>query len=158
MAFTFEYQHPLTAVFDKFIDPQFLYDRCIALGDIDVDCSVESDDDNVSITLNRRVRSDAPSVLQKILGTEQKLDIVEVWQRDASGWRGTSETDIVGTPLSISATMSLQPATQGCRFSMNYRCKAKVPLIGGKVEKAMAEKFEQELIRDHTYTADALVD
>ncbi|MEH6519547.1 MAG: DUF2505 family protein, partial [Halioglobus sp.] len=40
-----------------------------------------------------------------------------------------------GQPVTISASFKLLPTRTGCRYTVSHSVKAKIPLVGGRVEK-----------------------
>jgi hypothetical protein len=59
-------------------------------------------------------------------------------------WRGTSEGSLSiespGKPASATGTIRLEPSGTGTTEVVELEIKVKVPLIGGKLEKLMADK------------------
>ncbi|WP_372749354.1 DUF2505 family protein, partial [Litorivivens sp.] len=42
---------------------------------------------------------------------------------------------VEGQPVTIGGKFTLKPSKKGCVYSVSHTCKAKIPLVGGKVEK-----------------------
>jgi len=135
MAVTFDFDHDLQTVFETLTDPQFLVDRCIALGELDAECEVEEDGDAVILTMVREIQRDLPKVLDKVFGGVQTTDFTEEWRPHKDGWKGHWTMSVRGQPVTVDAEFQLQPTAKGCRYSVSHSAKAKIPLLGGQVEK-----------------------
>lgn len=130
-----DFNHDTDSVYELLTDPQFLVDRCIALGELSADCDFEEDGDEVIIRLTREVQRDLPRVLAKLFDPVQVMDMTERWQPDGEGWSGDWSMEVRGQPVTITAKFKLAPTAGGCRYSVSHRVKANIPLVGGRVEK-----------------------
>ena len=63
---------------------------------------------------------------------------------------------IKGQPVVISAEMALQPQGGGCEYRVSHRCKAKIPLVGGKVEKFVLSQTDDGAVAELDYLKKAL--
>lgn len=129
--------HDIDTVWEKLTDPDFRVERSDALGEFNAECEVEVDGDgeHVTVTMSRDVERELPSVLAKVFSSRQSLNFTEQWDWDGTGWQGQLHVDVKGQPVKISADFSLMPQGDGCVYQITHRCKAKIPLVGGKVEK-----------------------
>lgn len=135
MSFEFTFSHSVDDVFDLFCDPDFLVERSIALGELSADAEIEDDGSKVTIIMRREVVRDLPKVLAKVFDSKQVLNLTEDWQQIGEAFIGKSTFLVEGQPVEIKTEMTLKPANGGCVFNISYKAKAKIPLVGGKVEK-----------------------
>ncbi|MEH6551079.1 MAG: DUF2505 domain-containing protein [Pseudomonadales bacterium] len=130
-----EFGQNIDTVFELLTDPQFLVDRCLALGELSAECEIFEDGDHILVELTREVTRDLPSFLARIFDPVQTMSMKETWSPDGDGWSGHWTVIIEGQPVSINADFSLKPAANGCIYTVSHKAKAKIPLIGGKLEK-----------------------
>jgi hypothetical protein len=105
----------------------------------------------VKVHMVREVIRELPSVLAKIFNAKQVLEFVESWQPVKDGWQGTLAIDVKGQPVQISASISLLATADGCEYGVSHRCKAKIPLIGGKVEKFILSQTDSGAVEELDY-------
>ncbi len=135
MPVKFDFKHDLQTVYDTLTDPDFLVDRCLALGELSAECEAEEDDEGLTLTLVREIQRDMPRALAKVFGSSQVTDMTEQWWPDGDGWSGHWTMSVRGQPVTIEADFELQPQGKGCRYSVSHSAKAKIPLVGRQVEK-----------------------
>ena len=58
---------------------------------------------------------------------------------------GTVEMAVAGAPIALKGTVRLAPGGPGTVEQLDAELKAKVPLIGGKIEKAAAPPIEEAI-------------
>jgi hypothetical protein len=151
----FEFNHEAQLVYETLTDPEFLVDRCLALGELSAECEVEEGDDGTTINLVREVERDLPRILAKLFDSIQLMDMSEQWHSDGETWHGDWTINIRGQPVTITARFELSPTDRGCCYSVTHRVKARIPLVGKQVEKyilgqtANGASDELEYLRDH---------
>jgi len=156
MTATYSFNASVDAVFDKLTDPDFLVARSVALGEKNIQCDVESEGRKTTVTLARTIKRDLPAVLAKLFGTENRTVLTEKWEDIGSSKSGTYTLDVIGQPVSLSARFKLKPTAQGCEYSADYTCKAKIPIVGGKVEDFILGQTEDGMRREMDYLQKAL--
>ena len=70
----------------------------------------------------------------------------EEWE-DSTG--GTLRIEAPGTPSEVKGTVTLRPEGSGAREIVELDLKIKVPLLGGKLEKLLAEKVTAGMDAEH---------
>lgn len=135
MSVKYQFDCGVDEVWALLCDPDFRVERGMSMGDVSADCEIEEDDGRVTVKMNREVIKELPSVLAKIFSPQQNLVITENWQAKGDGWEGSMVIEMKKQPIEMKATMSLKPTDSGCEYVVTHHCKAKIPLIGGKVEK-----------------------
>ena len=156
MAIRFALNHDIDTVLEKLFDPDFRVDRSLALGEFSADCEIEGDEDSMSITMNRELERELPSVLAKVFNARQVMEFEESWQRAGDEWLGKVKIQAQGQPIVITADYKLVPTEGGCEYSATHYCKAKIPLIGGKIEKFVLSLTDGDAEKELQYLADAL--
>lgn len=151
MAVTRKFNHSLDTVWALMCNADFRVERSQAVGEHSADCGVQQTDDSVKVVMNRVVSREPPSVLKKIFSPKQTLAFTENWTASADGWRGTMQIEIKGQPVTISADMSLTGDDSGCVYTVEHRCKAKIPLVGGKVEKFVLSQTDDGAAEELDY-------
>lgn len=123
-------------VFEAMTDAVLLKQRCEALGEKNISCSVESQGRKTIVNLNRTVQRDLPKVLAAMFSAENTIKMKEQWETVGSSYLGSYSADVVGQPVTFSAKFKLKPTDDGgCDYSIDYQCKASIPLVGKKVEE-----------------------
>lgn len=102
----------------------------------------EKADGGVVLQISRNLPDGVPGFLERFLPKDGKAGQTDDWgpaQPDGSR-RGQWTADIPGAPAQVSGTMSLTPAGDGsCTYTIDGTVKVKVPVIGGKAEKFIAD-------------------
>ena len=129
------------AVFAMLVDPDFQERKCAATGALDHEVEIEEyGDGSAGIRTSRTMPTDqVPDFVRTFVG--QTLNVVQVddWQPAATdGSRdGTAVVEIKGAPVRLAAGMTLRPDGGGTRQTIDGDLKASVPLLGGRIEKAI---------------------
>jgi hypothetical protein len=141
LAAEIRYDADPTTVFAMLVDPDFQERKCAATGALDHEVEIEEyDDGGAAIRTSRTMPTDqVPDFVRTFVG--QTLTVVQVddWQPAAAdGSReGTTVVEIKGAPVRLAAAMTLRPDGDGSRETIDGDVKASVPLIGGRIEKAV---------------------
>ena len=132
-------------VYGLLIVPDFIVERSLALGDLESACEVDERGDVMVVVSDRKVRRDIPAFLARIFDPVQAIRVTETWRPndDDSGWLCAQEVDIKGQPIMVYADIELFATQDGCCYQVEQRAEAKVPLIGGRIEKfAVSQALE----------------
>lgn len=144
MSMFYEFDHSAESVFGLLTDPQFLVDRCLALGELEANCEVEGQGDSTEVSMTRKIERKLPGFLKNIMDSVQTIHLLEHWQPDdEDGWTGEYTFEVEGQPVSIRAKFELYPTESGCCYTIEHRVKAKIPLIGGRLEKYIQVQAEE---------------
>ena len=144
MSLDYKVAHPINDVFELLTDPDFLVERSIGIGENSADCEIEEDEDGkVYVSMNRAVTRELPSFLAKLFSAEQNVAMKETWQQVGENWLAKGEYTIEGQPVNIKTDVTLKTDGENCVYSVKYTVKAKIPLIGGKVEKYIVGNCEE---------------
>jgi hypothetical protein len=151
MAVKYPFTQDIDTVWAALCDPDFRVARCEALGETEVECEIEEDGDKVHITVNRGIVRELPSFLAKLFNPKQYVMLVEHWQKSGRGWEGTVAIEIKGQPVKLSGVCSLIATANGCEYTIDHSCKAKIPLVGGKVEKFVLSQTDTSATEELDY-------
>ncbi|MGZ4466314.1 MAG: DUF2505 domain-containing protein [Nocardioides sp.] len=134
-------------VFEMLADPAFREASCAAQDVISAEASVERSGAGFTMTVDQQQKTDdLPSFAQKFAGSSTRAIQREVWA-DTTG--GTLRIEAPGKPSEISGTITLRPEGSGTVEIVELEVKVKVPLIGGKLEKLLAEKIASGMDAEH---------
>ena len=136
MSMHYEYGQDVHSVFELLTDPDFLVDRCLELGELEASCEIEENGEETIISLTRTVERDVPKVLAKVFDPVQTIKMTETWEPDGEdAYKGSYVFEVLGQPVTVKASFELYTTDDGCCYAIDHIVKAKVPLIGGQVEK-----------------------
>lgn len=136
-------------VIKAFTDKDFHLKKVDALGSTGVELLDDSDDpDHFYVKIRRQmpVEVDVPGALKKLVPSTATLVHKDAWS--ASSKTGHIDIDISGVPVDLSAEVSLRDEGDECVYRYEWNIKAKVPLVGGKLEKLLAEDMDQKIPKE----------
>ena len=136
MAITHHFIQDADDVFALMTSADALTQRCQDLGEKNIQCSVEENGRKTLVNLSRTVKRDLPKVLAAMFSAENTIRIKEQWETIGSTYMGSYSAEVVGQPVALSAKFKLKPSADGgCDYTIDYQCKASIPLVGKKVEE-----------------------
>lgn len=142
------YAAPIADVYAMLTDPGFREKAALAQDATDVKVNV----DGQRLTLDMQAsNSGLPGFAQKFAGERTHSITSEQWSDGgaASGWVADFSVATPGKPTSITGSRRLVADGDGTLDTFDGECKAKVPLIGGKLEGIMAGQFTDGLDKEH---------
>ncbi|MGB0101423.1 MAG: DUF2505 domain-containing protein [Nocardioides sp.] len=149
-----KFRHELTYdaspsdVFEMLADPAFREAACTAQDVISAEVHVERDGNGFSLTIDQEQRTDdLPGFARPFTGDSTRAILREEWE-DTTG--GTLRIDAPGKPSEVKGTVTLRPEGSGTREIVELDLRIKVPLVGGKLEKLLAEKIAGGLEAEHS--------
>lgn len=150
MTITHHFSQDADTVFAAMTNAEWLTQRSNDLGEKNVQCAVEENGRKTQVNLTRTVKRDLPKVLAAMFSAENTIVMKEQWESIGSTYMGSYSADVQGQPVALSAKFKLKPAANGgCDYSIDYQCKASIPLVGKKVEEFIisqtASGLEQEI-------------
>ena len=128
-------------VFAMLADKEFQTRKCIATGARRHTVSISAQDDRTLIVSNRDMPSDDfPSFVRSMVGDTLAVTETQDWgPPGADGNRhGRLTVDIAGAPIDLDGTLSLAPGGEGSVETIEGDLKARVPILGAKIEQAAA--------------------
>ena len=150
MSISHHFAHDADAVIAAMTNSEWLIQRCTDMGEKNIACSVAENGRKTTVQLTRTVKRDLPKVLAAMFNAENTLRMNEQWEVVGSTYMGTYSVEVQGQPVNLSARFKLKPAADGgCDYSIDYQCKAAIPLVGKKVEEFIISQtaggLEQEI-------------
>src|SRR4051812_35381475 len=141
------YDAPPDHVFEMLADPGFRQRACAAMEVISANVQLERDGEGFTLVLDQLQNTkDLPSFARTFAGESTQAIQRETW---SSGSGGDLVIESPGKPASAKGTIRLEPDGAGTREVVELEIKVKVPLIGGKLEKLMAEKVAAGMDVEH---------
>lgn len=149
---TFEYAANPRDVFAMMADPAFQASKCEATHALKHTESVTPKGDQTEIVTRRVVPTDDfPDVAKRMVGPRIAVTETLIWSRaSVDGSRtGTVHLAIGDAPVSMNGTVRLAPSPAGTRIDIEGELKAKIPLVGGAIEKAAAPSILSAIDKEH---------
>jgi len=149
MKFRHELRYDATPdqVFAMLADPAFRQAACEAQDVISADVQLERDGDGFSLVIDMLQKTDdLPGFARTFAGDSTQAIQRETW---AGPGGGDLRIEAPGKPTSMSGTIRLEPDGAGTTEVVELEIKVKVPLIGGKLEKLMAQKVTAGMEAEH---------
>ena len=149
----FEDKHTFKAPADKlmkmFSDKAYFEQKYKKLGFTNIEVLEHSSNgDNFSITVRYNAKNDAPmpDFAKKFLPTESQVVQTDSWNTKSK--TGSLSIEIKGVPVKINADMKVSDAGAGCANNLSWNLKCGIPLVGGKLEKVIAEDIQAKSAAD----------
>lgn len=139
------------ATFAVLVDKGFQEEVCRATGSVDTDVSIDQSGGGATIRTSRELPTDDfPDFIKKFVGDTVHVVRVDTWgPAAADGARdGTITVDIKGAPVRLSGTITLRPQGAQTVEDVQGDLKAAVPLVGGKIEKAVAPSIRGAVAKE----------
>jgi hypothetical protein len=146
-------------LFATLVDRTYLEARLDRIGGNNaVLLELASDAETAKYTLRQGVNHEyLPAPVQKILRGDLVIERSETWRLAAPGrYEGTVNARVKDAPGSIGGALRLTGAGTGSELSIDGQAKVDVPLIGGKIESAIAEQVVRLMEREARFTAEWL--
>lgn len=148
IAKTIEYAASPTAVFEVLSDAAFQEAKCAATAAIKYSANVKTSGERTVVTTERIMPSDGlPDFAKSMIGDTLKVTETQDWgpASDDGSRQGTVQMSVAGAPIALNGTLSLKPGGAGTVEVLEGELKAKMPLVGGKIEKAAAPPIEEAI-------------
>ena len=141
IATTIEYAATPEEVFAVLADQAFQEAKCAATAAVSHSASVTTSGADTVIRTERVLPADdLPDFARSMVGDTLKVVETQTWgPAGADGSRtGRVQMSVSGAPVTLDGTLRLAPGGPGTVETLDSELKAKLPLIGGKIEKAAA--------------------
>ncbi len=137
-------------VFAAQSDPHYVIWKHEHMAAFDVSAGVEEDGEHVIISSSRKLPAEIPAAARKFVGDAITVDEVHTWAHpDVDGARhGTVTATFASAPMEVYGTLELHPDGSGSQLKVVVHAKARVPLVGGKLETVVGEQFMRALRKE----------
>lgn len=145
---TFEYAATPETVFAMLADEAFQERKCEATGARSHAVAITVNGERTVIVSSRDLPTDQfPDFVKGLVGATLAVTETQDWGPPASDGarRGVLTVDITGAPIELSGTLTLRPGGVGSVESVEGDLKARIPLLGGRIEKAAAPAIESAI-------------
>ena len=154
IAKSIEYAATPQEVFAVLSDVKFQEAKCAATAAIKHSASIETVGDRTVITTERDPAERRPARLRQVDGGRDPQGHRDPGLgpglRPTAAARGTVEMAVAGAPIALNGHPgAARPAAGGTVEQLDAELKAKIPLIGGKIEKAAAPPIEEAIDIEH---------
>lgn len=130
-------------VFEMLADPGFRRKVGEALDVVSAEVTIEHRDDGFTLVNDQVQRtSGLPSFARKFAGDTTRVVHTEEWPSTTGG---TLRVETPGKPTSIAGTIELMPDGDLTTEVVEVEIRARVPLIGGKLERLMQQQVRDGL-------------
>lgn len=153
------FDKPAEAVIRMFTDRDYFVRKYEELGFSNVEVLDHSQDgDDFSITCRYEAPSDAPipGFAKKFMGETNVVTQTDEW--NAASMTGRLTAEIEGLPAKVGAAMRLTDDGDGSVNTLDWTISCGIPLVGGKIEKLVAEDIRSKSSTDQAKTAEILED
>lgn len=136
------------AVVDLRLREDFLAEVARRTGALSHEVEVTPGDDGAGRSLVRRTvpTDDFPDVARRFVGdTIVIVEEVEWDPRDGRTRTGTARMHAEGMPVELTGRIHLRPSPEGSVEVIDGDIKARVPLVGGRIEKAIEPALREGL-------------
>jgi hypothetical protein len=127
------------AVFAMLTDTAFQDRKLAQTGSLEFSSKVVVSGDTAEITTHRTLPTDrVPEAFRSLVGGRLTVVQVETWKAAAGARRtGTVTLHVQGAPLRMTGTLLLTGTPEHTTEDVDAELKASVPLIGGRIERAI---------------------
>ena len=157
MATSLEHRSTFSASADKvsetLVDKAFLTERLRDIGGKNAVLLDHSrDGDRVTFRMRQGVdASQLPPAIRSILKGDLVVEREERWQPEGDLYAGTSRVTIGGVPGEIQGRSRISGTESSATLVIGAQVKVNIPLIGGKIEKVVAEQVGKLLTAEAEY-------
>lgn len=137
------YPAPVDTVYSTLVDEAFLTERLKAIGGKNAALlSHRREGDRAAFTLRQGVDAGRlPSAVRSILKGDLVVEREEKWKAEDDGYASIGKVTITGVPAEIRSRGRLVEAG----LTVQAEVRVGIPLIGGKIEKSVAEQVSKLL-------------
>lgn len=148
--------HPAEKVYAAMVDRDLLAEQLRHLGGPGAGVTgYEATADGVRYTLRHGIPPEhlPPVVTSFVPGGDLKIDRTEQWRAGGAGvYDGTGSVQVVGTPATARSVMRIADVDGGSEIRIRAEVTVKVPIVGSRIEEAVAGQIEQLLAAETEFT------
>ncbi|GAB4075667.1 DUF2505 domain-containing protein [Nostocoides australiense] len=139
MQFRTEMRYPVppAAVYAMLADPGFREQVCVDQDVISADVDITSNGTGLSVRIDQvQPTQGVPSFAKPVVGETSRAIQIEEWPDESSA---SLEIKTPGKPATMKGTITLSPEGKGTLEVVELNVKVSVPLVGGRIEKILAD-------------------
>jgi hypothetical protein len=147
--------HPADDVWAVMVDAEYLRTRLAQIGGPGAALLDHSADaDGARFTVRQGLDAELlPQMVRNLVPGDLVIERTEVWRKQAPGsYQGDARVVVPGTPASAVGGMRLRDTADGSEFEVRTEVSVKVPLVGGRMETAVAEQVGNLLEAERRFT------
>ncbi|MFI7668643.1 DUF2505 domain-containing protein [Nocardia sp. NPDC049526] len=150
LAYTARYSHPVAAVRAAFADEQYWKDRIAEVGGDNARLdSVSVNGDQVNVEMVQVIAAELlPAAITAVRPGDLIIPRTESWTGDSA----TFTARVEGAPAEVRGTIELTADGSGSVAETKGTIEVKIPLFGGKIEAAIAERLTELLANEEEFT------
>ena len=124
-------------------DPEFLAELMVASGSLRPVITVTHDASSTTVSIQREFEGQWPSMVAPLIGETLSVSEERTWHAASPTGEisGTLDMYVKGQPVSMHGAIRVSPTQTGCTARIAGEIHAKVPFIGGMVEKLVLEQI-----------------
>ena len=135
-ALVYDYKQDIDAVYKEITSEAYINDRATWNVNDKTSATIKPNaSGGVDIVLDRYIHREYPRAIRKLLPATTNMDHQETWEPDGDGWKGSYDVDVKKSPVTVGAEFTLKKKGTGCELRIWHWATAKIPLLGGRVEK-----------------------
>ncbi|WP_040783969.1 DUF2505 domain-containing protein [Nocardia pneumoniae] len=150
LAYTARYSHSPAAVRAAFADEQYWKDRITEVGGSNARLeSVTVSGERVDVEMVQAIAAEKlPPAITAVRPGDLVIPRVEHWNGDTASF----EARVEGAPAQVRGTIVLSADGSGAAVTVEGTIEVKIPLFGGKIEKAIDEHLTELLKNEAEFT------
>lgn len=156
---SYEYAAAPEKVFAMIADPRFQAEKCEATHALRHTETVTPKGAQTEIVTTRVLPTDGfPDFAKSLIGSKITVTETIIWSpASIDGSRtGTISIGMGDAPVGMEGTMRLAPSSRGTRIDIDGDLKARVPLLGGRIERAAEGSVLAAIDKEHEVGQDWL--
>ena len=138
---TWTYDAPADEVFEMLLDPAFQEAKCAATGALSQSVSVTDQGPVQVIETHREMATEGlPENVARIVGKTLQIIEIQRWSQPGQDGSRTADIDVSlgGLPINFVGHIALTPQGDTTKMHVLGDLRARIPLVGKKVETASA--------------------
>ena len=153
-----EYAHSTDTVFALFTDAKEIKAKQEALGGRNIrveEC--DTDADGADVRFVRELPAEVPGILSKFLQPWNTVEQSEQWRDCGNGvYQADIAIDIANVPVTITGTLELEPADEGCINHVRLGVDSGIPFIGKTLAEFVAKDCKRIIADEYEYISGRL--
>ena len=149
------YAFPVTQVHAGLFTEQYWRDRLDEVGGPGATLDqVTTGPGTISVAMSQSIPAEhLPSIVSKVRPGDLVIKRTETWGTlDGDHAEGTFTAEVVGAPATISGTQTLKADGSRANVQVEGKAEVRIPLIGGKIENAIADEVLRLIAKEQEFT------